>query len=105
MGLMKMLTDKLCSLVSYETEGRFLVTGVCIVICHICQKDSCYADEINLYFRNTNINIKRDIREISNWKNIRGFMKTIPNSHTRLFKKNDSMMKVLHCLQIVSSGE
>ena len=35
-----------------------------------CQKDSVYADNIDLYFKGKNIVVHRDIRDISSWSSI-----------------------------------
>jgi cellulose biosynthesis protein BcsQ len=63
-----------------------------------CQKDSCYANEIDLYFKDTNINIKRDIREISSWKSIRGYMKTIRNMEYAILIITENYLKSFNCM-------
>lgn len=63
-----------------------------------CPKDSCYADEIDRYFKNTNINIKRDIREISAWKSIRKYMKTIRNMEYAILIITENYLKSFNCM-------
>lgn len=63
-----------------------------------CQKDSCYANEIDLYFSNTNIKIKRDIREISSWKSIRGYMKTIRDMDYAILIITENYLKSFNCM-------
>lgn len=42
-----------------------------------CRKDSKIADMIDCYFKDYNVTIKRDIRDINNWESIKQFMKSI----------------------------
>lgn len=63
-----------------------------------CQKDSRYADEIDFHFRNTNITIKRDIREISSWKSIREYMKTIRNMEYAILIVTENYLKSFNCM-------
>lgn len=63
-----------------------------------CQRDSYYADEIDFYFRNTNINIKRDIREISIWKSIREYMKTIRDMDYAILIITENYLKSFNCM-------
>ncbi len=39
-----------------------------------CQKDSIYADYIDLYFKYKEVTIHRDIRDISQWGSIKKYI-------------------------------
>lgn len=63
-----------------------------------CQKDSVYAENIDLYFQHKNINIHRDIRDISNWKSIREYMNTIRDMDYAVLIITDNYLKSFNCM-------
>ena len=63
-----------------------------------CQRDSIYADNIDLYFKNKGITIHRDIRDISNWKSIREFMGTIRDKDYAVLVISDNYLKSFNCM-------
>lgn len=63
-----------------------------------CQKDSVYADNIDLYFKNKGITIHRDIRDISNWKSIREYMGTIRKMDYAILIISDNYLKSFNCM-------
>lgn len=63
-----------------------------------CQKDSVYADNIDLYFANKGITIHRDIRDISNWKSIREYMGTIRDMDYAVLIISDNYLKSFNCM-------
>lgn len=63
-----------------------------------CQKDSVYADNIDLYFKGKDISIHRDIREISNWKSIRDYMEKIRNMDYAILIISDNYLKSFNCM-------
>lgn len=63
-----------------------------------CQRDSIYADNIDLYFKNKGIIIHRDIRDISEWKSIREYMKTIRDMNYAVLIVSDNYLKSFNCM-------
>lgn len=63
-----------------------------------CQRDSVYADNIDLYFKGENINIHRDIRDISSWKSIREYMNSIRNMDYAVLIITDNYLKSFNCM-------
>lgn len=63
-----------------------------------CQKDSVYADNIDLYFKGKDISIHRDIREISNWKSIRDYMEKIRDMDYAILIISDNYLKSFNCM-------
>lgn len=63
-----------------------------------CQKDSVYADNIDLYFKDKDIIIHRDIRDISNWKSIREYMQTIREMEYAVLIISDNYLKSFNCM-------
>lgn len=63
-----------------------------------CQRDSVYADNIDLYFKNKGITIHRDIRDISNWKSIREYMGTIRDKDYAVLVISDNYLKSFNCM-------
>ena len=63
-----------------------------------CQKDSVYADNIDLYFKEKDINIHRDIRDISNWKSIREYMNSIREMDYAILIITDNYLKSFNCM-------
>lgn len=63
-----------------------------------CQKDSVYADNIDLYLKNKGITIHRDIRDISNWKSIREYMGTIRKMDYAILIISDNYLKSFNCM-------
>lgn len=63
-----------------------------------CQKDYVYADNIDLYFKEKNIVIHRDIRDISAWKSIREYMQTIRNMDYAILIVTDDYLKSFNCM-------
>ncbi|KJU71828.1 toll/interleukin-1 receptor domain-containing protein [Clostridium baratii] len=63
-----------------------------------CQKDSVYADNIDLYFKGKNVVIHRDIRDISNWKSIREYMHTIRDMDYAILVITDNYLKSFNCM-------
>lgn len=63
-----------------------------------CQKDSVYADNIDLYFKNKGVTIHRDIRDISEWKSIREYMKKIRDMDYAVLIVSDNYLKSFNCM-------
>jgi len=63
-----------------------------------CQRDAVYADNIDLYFKNRNVVIHRDIRDISNWKSIREYMRTISDIDYAILFVTDNYLKSFNCM-------
>ena len=63
-----------------------------------CQKDSVYADNFDLYFKDKNIIIHRDIRDISKWKSIREYMQTIRDIDYAVLVITDNYLKSFNCM-------
>ncbi|NFH70594.1 TIR domain-containing protein [Clostridium botulinum] len=63
-----------------------------------CQRDSVYADNIDLYFKNKGIVIHRDIRDISSWKSIREYMGTIRDMDYAVLIISDNYLKSFNCM-------
>ncbi|MBV4420178.1 toll/interleukin-1 receptor domain-containing protein [Clostridium tyrobutyricum] len=63
-----------------------------------CQKDSVYADNIDLYFKDKDVNVRRDARDISQWKSIREYMKTIRNMDYAILIVTDNYLKSFNCM-------
>lgn len=63
-----------------------------------CQKDRVYADEIDSYFKDTNVNIVRDIREISSFNSIRQYMKSIRDMEYAILIITDNYLKSFNCM-------
>lgn len=63
-----------------------------------CQKDHIYADNIDLYFKDRNIKIHRDVRNLSNWESIRDYMETIGDMHYAILIITDNYLKSFNCM-------
>lgn len=63
-----------------------------------CQRDSVYADNIDLHFKGKNITIHRDIREISAWKSIREYMNSIRDMDYAILIITDNYLKSFNCM-------
>lgn len=63
-----------------------------------CQRDSVYADNIDLYFSGKNINIHRDVRDISSWKSIREYMNSIRDMDYAILIITDNYLKSFNCM-------
>lgn len=63
-----------------------------------CQKDSVYADNIDLYFKDKDITIHRDIRDISKWKSIREYMEKIRDMDYAVLIVSDNYLKSFNCM-------
>lgn len=63
-----------------------------------CQKDSVYADNIDLYFKDKDVNIHRDVRDISQWKSIREYMKTIRNMDYAILIITENYLRSFNCM-------
>lgn len=63
-----------------------------------CQKDSIYADNIDLYFKDKDITIHRDIRDISHWKSIREYMQSIRDMDYAVLIITDNYLKSFNCM-------
>lgn len=63
-----------------------------------CQKDKVYADYMDLYFKDKDINIHRDIRDIEDWKSIREYMQTIRDMDYAVLIITDNYLKSFNCM-------
>ena len=63
-----------------------------------CQKNKIYADHIDLYFKDKEITIHRDIRDISEWGSIKGYMNTISNMDYAVLVITDNYLKSFNCM-------
>ncbi len=63
-----------------------------------CQKDSVFADNIDLYFKDKGITIHRDVRDISKWKSIREYMGTIRDMNYAVLIISDNYLKSFNCM-------
>lgn len=63
-----------------------------------CQKDGQYADDIDAYFKDKSITIHRDIRDISIWKSIREFMKSIREMDYAILIITENYLKSFNCM-------
>lgn len=63
-----------------------------------CQKDSIYADYIDLYFKDKEVTIHRDIRDISQWGSIKEYMNTINNMDCAVLIITDNYLKSFNCM-------
>lgn len=63
-----------------------------------CQKDSIYADYIDLYFTDKEVTIHRDIRDISQWGSIKEYMNTINNMDCAVLIITDNYLKSFNCM-------
>ena len=63
-----------------------------------CQKDRIYADNIDLYFKEKDICIHRDIRDISEWKSIREYMQSIRDMDYAVLIITDNYLKSFNCM-------
>ncbi|MBU3217534.1 toll/interleukin-1 receptor domain-containing protein [Clostridium estertheticum] len=63
-----------------------------------CQKDAVYAENIDLYFKDKNIVIHRDIRDISPFKSIREYMQTIRDMDYAILIITDNYLKSFNCM-------
>lgn len=63
-----------------------------------CQKDKIFADNINLYFKDEDICIHQDIRDISQWKSIREYMQSIRDMDYTILIITDNYLKSFHCM-------
>lgn len=63
-----------------------------------CQKDGVYADNIDLYFKDKDIVLHRDIREISSWKSIREYMQSIRDMDYAVLIITDNYLKSFNCM-------
>jgi len=63
-----------------------------------CQKDGVYADNIDLYFKDKDIVLHRDIRDISSWKSIREYMQSIRAMDYAVLIITDNYLKSFNCM-------
>ncbi|WP_312653002.1 toll/interleukin-1 receptor domain-containing protein [Aminipila sp.] len=63
-----------------------------------CQKDGIYADDIELYFKDKDIVLHRDIRDISSWKSIREYMQSIRDMDYAVLIITDNYLKSFNCM-------
>lgn len=63
-----------------------------------CQKDRVYADYMDLYFKDKNIKIHRDIRDIKDWKSIKEYMNTIRDMDYAVLVITDNYLKSFNCM-------
>lgn len=71
--------------------------NTCIFLSY-CWEDSETADKIETYFTDRGIEIKRDIRDIGEWKSIRKFMESIRNQDYAVFIISDKYLKSTNCM-------
>ena len=63
-----------------------------------CQKDKVYADYMDLYFKDKDIKIHRDIRDIKDWKSIKEYMQTIRDMDYAVLIITDNYLKSFNCM-------
>lgn len=63
-----------------------------------CQKDKIYADYMDLYFKDKDVTIHRDIRDISNWGSIKEYMNTISDMDYTVLVITDNYLKSFNCM-------
>jgi len=63
-----------------------------------CQKDSIYADYIDLYFKDKNLTIHRDIRDIPNWSSIKEYMRKINKMDYAILIITENYLKSFNCM-------
>lgn len=63
-----------------------------------CQKDKIYADYMDLYFKDKEVTIHRDIRDISEWGSIKEYMNTISNMDYAVLIITDNYLKSFNCM-------
>lgn len=63
-----------------------------------CQKDKIYADYIDLFFKDNDISILRDIRDIGNWKSIKSYMELIRDVDYAILIISDNYIKSFNCM-------
>lgn len=63
-----------------------------------CHKDAIVADNIDLSFKGTDVLIKRDIRDITNWKSIKEFMNTIREMDYVIMIISENYLKSEACM-------
>lgn len=63
-----------------------------------CQKDGIYAENIDLYFKEKDILLHRDIRDISTWKSIREYMQSIRDMDYAVLIITDNYLKSFNCM-------
>lgn len=69
----------------------------CVFISY-CWADNNIADNIENYLADKNIVVKRDIRNIGNWRSIREFMKTIRKQDYAVLIISDNYLKSENCM-------
>lgn len=63
-----------------------------------CRKDSQIADMIDYYFKDYNVTIKRDIRDINNWESIKQFMQGIRDQDYVILVISSDYLKSANCM-------
>ncbi len=63
-----------------------------------CQKDKVYADFMDLYFKDKNIKIHRDIRDIKDWKSIKEYMQTIRDMDYAVLVITNNYLRSFNCM-------
>jgi hypothetical protein len=63
-----------------------------------CHKDAIVADNIDLSFKGTDVSIKRDVRDIPNWKSIKEFMNTIREMEYAIMIISENYLKSEACM-------
>ena len=63
-----------------------------------CQKDKVYADFMDLYFKDKDITIHRDIRDIKDWMSIKEYMHTIRDMDYAILVITDNYLKSYNCM-------
>ena len=63
-----------------------------------CQKDNIYADDIDSHFKDKEVVIHRDIRDISKWGSIKEYMNTISNMDYTVLVITDNYLKSFNCM-------
>lgn len=63
-----------------------------------CQKDFVYADNVDLYFKDENITVYRDIRDISAWSSIHKYMQTIRDMDYAILIVTDNYLRSYNCM-------
>ena len=63
-----------------------------------CQKDKIYAEQIDLYFKNKEVTVHRDIIDISPWGSIKEYMNTINDMDYAVLVITDNYLKSFNCM-------
>lgn len=94
--------DKYANLLSYKKDD-FLskneqdLHNINIFLSY-CWKDEKKADEIDLFFKDVGINIRRDKKSIEQWGSIRTFMDSIQESDYAILILSDGYLKSVNCM-------